>query len=81
VNNDSFARRYVFTVLSQVVYLSSDLSKSLGARHFSPFPLVGAGSAISCSGNVRFWGSTGSVSIGVPGNSGDLVQGLQILFR
>ncbi|KIK05106.1 hypothetical protein K443DRAFT_91886 [Laccaria amethystina LaAM-08-1] len=59
--------KYVFTVLSQVVYLSSDLSKSLGARHFSPFPLVGAGSAISCSGNVRFWGSTGSVSIGATG--------------
>jgi hypothetical protein len=70
VKSVSFALRYVFTVLSQVLYLSSDPSKSFGARHFSPLPLVGAVSAITCSGSVGFWGSTGSVSIGVPGNSG-----------
>ncbi|KIJ99694.1 hypothetical protein K443DRAFT_101767 [Laccaria amethystina LaAM-08-1] len=62
--------KYMFTVLSQVMYLSSDPSKSFGVRHFSPLPLVGAVSVITCSGNVGFWGSTVSVSIGVPGNSG-----------
>ncbi|EDR06906.1 uncharacterized protein LACBIDRAFT_328262 [Laccaria bicolor S238N-H82] len=61
----TYPARLVCIVLSQVLYLSSFPSKSLGVRHRSPFAL--AASAISCLGSVRFSGSTGVIpkSIGV----------------